>query len=445
MSTPLVPPRPTRAQGGPTAVKQDIPQIPPRPVRKTDPSPDGENYTRSPLNFMPTTNGSAFKPPPPAADDVPRRPPSVALPAEVGEEGMEYVSYDHLPAEAHGVRDIDSSAAAAAPETKNVSANVPLHQPKASVPQSTAKSRISTVTRTDSTQAAAAGIGKAAPDDDVHTAPGDVSAPISRVTSRTYDDHLRRAPSAEHPLRQQASFNRSTSSFQNGTPRPVSVHSTEQFDYYEGIPEIGQQIPLYPNAGDVQAPSPAPTQSQFSAGIGFFNDGSARNHHRKRSSRQEFGPPGSYGLHGHGMDSQDQFEKAWLAKHPDEASKEGYNPYMLRPETALSSEQLNRIVSLEGDIGFGAYGKGYSMNVLLTGIGTSPAAIGTPTHEIAFEATQQWASRMTSPKASQVPIIKQRSSSDHLHQPNHLCAVRASRSTRPNICATAKPWRVTMR
>ena len=346
MSAPIVPPRPSRAQAGPTAVKQEMPQAPPRPVRKTDPSPAREESTRSPLNFLPNANGGAFKPPPPpSSEGAPRRPPSIAFPSHVGEEGLEYTSYDQLPAEAHGV---GKSAPAAEEQTKNVSADVPLQQPRASVPQSTAKSRIATVTRTDSTQAAAAGIGKAQPEDDVHQGPSDSGASLSRVTSRTYDDSLRRVPSADpHPLRAQASFNRSSSSLQNG--RPPSVHSV---DHHDGIPEIGMQIPLYKNAGDVQAPSPAPS-APFTSGIGFFNDGSARpNHHRKRSSRVDFG---GYGLHGHDNEPQDKFEQAWHAKHPEEAKKEAYNPYGLRPETALSSEQLNRIVSEEKDIGFGAY------------------------------------------------------------------------------------------
>jgi len=273
----------------------------------------------------------------------------------VGQEGLEYTSYDQLPAEAHGASGAAESNSASAEQTRNVSADVPLHQPKASVPQSTAKRQIATVTRTDSTQAAAAGIGQARPDDDVHTAPtgsGETGAPLSRVTSRTYGgEALGRVSSADlHPLRARASFNRSTGNLNNGSPRPPSVHSAE---FHDGIPEIGMQTPLYPNAGDVQAPSPAPTQSQHAPGIGFFNDGSSRAHHRKRSSRQEFGPPGSYGLHGHGTESTDQFERAWLAKHPDEAVKEHYSPYMLRPETALSSEQLNQLVRENKDVGMG--------------------------------------------------------------------------------------------
>ncbi|KAK0258276.1 hypothetical protein B0A54_00139 [Friedmanniomyces endolithicus] len=389
MSAPTIPPRPARAQPGPTAVKQElaVPRVPPRPghsAPKSDQSPDREAYTRSPLNFLPNSNGTPFKPPPPpsSSDDAPRRPASIAFPSHVGEEGLEYTSYDQLPPEAHNVK--GDGGPATAEQTRNVSADVPLHQPKASVPQSTAKSRIATVTRTDSTQAAAAGIGKSKPDDDVHKGPSDSASSLSRVTSRTYDDTLRRVTSAEpHPLRAEASVSRSSSSLQNGTPRPPSLHSV---DHHHGIPEIGMQIPLYKNAGDVQAPSPAP-QAQFASGIGFFNDGAARsnpNHHRRRSTRPD---DGGYGLHSHDAMTQDQFEKAWHAKHPDEAMKEAYNPYMLRPETALSTEQLNRIVSEEKDIG----------------MGTSHDAIGIPTHDIAYQATQEFASRHTTPQPSPLP------------------------------------------
>lgn len=363
MSTPIVPPRPARHQEGPTAVKQETllqkpPQVPARPVRKTDPSPSRDAYTRSPLNFHPTPNGhggqysqSAFAPP----SETPRRPPSIALPSDAGQEGFEYTSYDQLPKETQDA--LSSTAATATGQTRNVSAELPLHAPTASVPQSAAKNRISTVTSTDSTQAAAAGIGKSRPDDDVHKMPPpETGAPLGRVTSRGYDDHLRRVPSTEpHPLRARASFNRSSPGLPLGSsPRPPSMHST---DFHEGIPEIGQQIPLHPNAGDVQAPSPAPTQPQFTQGIGFFNDGSSHAHHRKRSSRHEFGPPGSYGMHGHGHTvPQDQFERDWLMKHPEEAMKAGYGPYMLRPETALSTEQLNKLVQENKDIGMGMLG-----------------------------------------------------------------------------------------
>ncbi|GAB1729688.1 hypothetical protein NU195Hw_g3648t1 [Hortaea werneckii] len=417
MSAPVVPPRPQRAQAPSNQEQQSqpqpqqqqqqqAPQIPPRPIRKTDPSPDREAYTRSPLNFPPPTNGSNG---PRSSSNLgvepPRRPPSIALPEEVGQEGLEYTSYDQLPAEAR------EEQPAVQEQKRNVGAELPMHAPKASLPQSAAKSRIQTVTRTDSSQAEAAGIGKARP----HDESVDSSTSLSRTTSReqpgSRKDHLGRASSSEgsHPLRGRSSFNR-FSPHLGTSPRPGSAHGVEGNDHEEGIPEIGQQIPLYPNAGDVQAPSPAPTLSQHTPGIGFWNDGSQRAHHRKRSSRHEFGPPGSYGLHGHGpREPADQFERDWIAKHPEEAAKEGHTPFMLRPESALSSEQLNRMVHENRDVG----------------MGTSPAAIGTPSQDIAFEASDQFASRMASPKPSPAPLseLKKRESSSS-HQPQSESPLR---------------------
>lgn len=327
MSTPSVPPRPQRTQAGHTAVKNDTPLVPPRPSRKVDPSPDREAYTRSPLNAPPTA--SSNRPlRPKTSQDLPPRPPSVSLP-DVGQEGSEYSSFDQLPPEAHGV----SVGSPEGEQTRNVSMDLPMHQPKASVPQSTAKRQIQGVTGLDSTQAAAAGIGRSRPADDVHKMPpADAGSPLKQ-----------RAPSTEplNPLRQKASFNRSTSSLQpleRATSRPGSVHGGE--DYEHGIPEIGRQVPLLAMAGDVQAPSPGQGLPQHAPGIGFFNDGSNKAH-RKRGSKQEYGPPDAYGLH---HSERDQFEKEWIRKHPQEAAKEGHYAHLPKPETALTSEQLNRLV-----------------------------------------------------------------------------------------------------
>lgn len=359
MSTPAIPARPARSQqtGVPSGT-QDQPRIPPRPIRKTDPSPDREHFTRSPLNDLPGINGGIGSPPPRPSStlnpDAPRRPPSISLPSDAGQEGFEYDSYDQLPPEAHGLKGLPATSE----QTRNISVDMPLHAPKASFAPSTATSRIASVTRTDSTQAAAAGIGEARPDDDTHMTPTD-SQPMTRVTSRTYDDHPRRAPSTEpHPLRVRASFNRSSSSL----PRPPSVHSTDH--HHEGIPTHGMYVPLLADRGDVQAPSPGPPQPQHAPGIGFFADGSARNHHRKRSSRNEFAPPDSYGLHGHGIMPQDHFEREWVSKHPQEAVKQGYATFTPRPATALSTDQLNKLVHMNQDVGMGAY-RGHGPSRLL--------------------------------------------------------------------------------
>lgn len=335
MSTPLVPPRPQRNQAGQAAPpKRDLPSIPPRPSRKNDRSQSRESYARSPLYGPPVSLSN--KPAQPSngrsSAELPRRPPSVSLP-DVGHEGEEYSSFDQLPPDAHGV----SVEAANGEQTKNVSADLPMHQPKASVPQSTAKRQIEGVTGTDSTQAAGLGIGRSKPADDVHKMPpGDLgtSSPLSRVTSQTQSGHAaRRAPSTDHTRSTPNLLERTTS-------RPASIFGDED---EHGIPTIGQQVPLLAMAGDVQAPSPGPGYAQHTPGIGFFNDGSTRAHHRKRSSRHEFGPPDSYGIR-HDHDHQDQFEKEWVRKHPQEAMKEEHHLHVYKPETALSSEQLNRLV-----------------------------------------------------------------------------------------------------
>ncbi|KAK3708677.1 hypothetical protein LTR37_011399 [Vermiconidia calcicola] len=388
MSAPMIPPRPSRTTAAPTGAKDSIPQIPPRPVRKLDPSPSRD--TRSPLNEMPNFPSRRRSQPTRAPQEAPQRPPPVTLPS-IGQEGLEYASFDQLPPEARGVKVGNETSTEVQPpeQTRNVSANMPLHAPKASVPQSTAKSRIEPVTRTDSTQAAAIGIGRARPDDDVHKTPGDSTSSLSRVSTKNED--LRRVPSTEpHPLRQRTSFSQSLPNLHPVTSRPGSV---QEGIHEQGIPEIGMQIPLYPNAGDVQAPSPAPNQAQFTPGIGFFNDGSTRAHHRKRSSRHEFGPPGSYGMHGHGYEPHDQFEKEWIHKHPEQAAAEGYNIHgPPKPATALTSEELNRLVNQNSDIG----------------MGTHPDMIGTPGADVAWGATQEFMSQMNTPLSSPLPTSERR-------------------------------------
>ncbi|GAB7363585.1 hypothetical protein MBLNU230_g4156t1 [Neophaeotheca triangularis] len=388
MSAPTIPPRPTRGshgQGGPAGANQGVPQIPPRPVRKIDRSPSREAHTRSPLNDLPPTsmsNGKLYGHSNLSASDLPPRPPSVQKLPSVGQEGYEYDSYDQLPSEA------DNNTHE---QQRNVAADLPMHAPTASVPQSTAKSRIAAVTRTDSSQAAAAGIGKPRP----ATASDSEGSPLVKVSSE--ENELRRIPSGErHPLRQQTSANRSSSRLSASGRRPSSAQGEEA----HGIPEIGMQVPMNPNAGDVQAPSPTPWQSQHAPGIGYWNDGSARAHSRKRSSKHEFGPPGSYGMHSHGQEPESQFERNWALKHPEEALREGHHVYgPPRPETALSSEDLNRLVAEAEDVGMAT--------------GTSRNAISTPSQEVGWAASEQYTTRMTSPKPSPLGMggIKKRPSS----------------------------------
>lgn len=293
----------------------EIPKIPPRPVnRRLDRSmsPQRESFARSPLNETPLfsnqgaqSNSSLYSSASAnnSSTELPRRPPSVALPS-VGQEGAEY-------AEVFGATEELGSSPT---QTRNVANDLKIHAPKPSLPSSSAKQRVSTVTRTDSGQAAAFGIGKA---------PSDDKEPSSRS------------------LRERVSF---SSQHSNSTERPPSSLESEH-----GIPEIGQQVPMYPNAGDVQAPSPSPFPAPFAPGIGFHNDGSKSRHHgRKTSGRGVDIPFDAYGKHGHGQLPHDRFEKAYYEKHPELLKKETghyHGPFAEgRAEWAMSSDDLNKIV-----------------------------------------------------------------------------------------------------
>jgi AIM21-like protein len=310
---PAIPQRPMRSSN------IDIPTIPARPRRNMERSlsPNRDSYARSPLN------DPAFKPskqPIGASNlgrtiskDLPPRPPSVNLPT-IGQEGAEYAQFEQA--------DTESDSGSTTEQKKSVAGDLPLHAPKASLPISAAKSRIQAVTRTDSNSAAAAGIGKP-----------------SSERGGDANDH-------GHAL------SRSASSQQHS--RPSSIFKPDSTDPEEqGIPEIGMQIPLYPNAGDVQAPTPAQSMPPPATGVGFFNKGDAppKHHFRTKSGREVFtGPPGSYGLR---IARTDPFEKAWYEKHPAAKARQALGEYgpkipMDRKEYNLSSAELNKIIHEEG-------------------------------------------------------------------------------------------------
>jgi Altered inheritance of mitochondria protein 21 len=315
---PQIPPRPTRTRdqalpkSAATALRGDIPKIPPRPAnRRLDrsQSPSRDSFAQSPLNepsFVaslgkspPSGNGNAYI----STADLPRRPPSVSLPS-LGQEGNEYAEVFSVVVEP------DPSPT----QTRSVANDLHLHAPRPSLPVSSAKQRVSLVTRTDSSQAAALGIGKANSDDK--------------------EPHARSLKAKASNLSQNS----------NSTERPPSSCDNEH-----GIPEIGQRVPMYPNAGDVQAPSPSPFVAQHNSGAGLHIDGSKPRHHGRKTSARGFeGPPGSYGLHGHGIIPKDRFEQAYYEKHPDLLQKEiGQYGGAIgdgRGQWALSSEDLNKIV-----------------------------------------------------------------------------------------------------
>jgi hypothetical protein len=188
---------------------------------------------------------------------------------------------------------------------------------------STAKSRIQAVTRTDSNSAAAAGIGR----------------PASEAGDRAHH--------AGHTI------SRSSSSQQRS--RPASIFKADNGEGEEqGIPEIGMQIPLYPNAGDVQAPTPASSVPP-SAGASHFGKGDAGerplHHTRTKSGREVFNAPvGSYGMHGHGVvNHHDPLEKSWYSRHPEDLARETQGEYgpmikQHRKEYNMTSAELNKLV-----------------------------------------------------------------------------------------------------
>jgi len=250
MSTaiPQIPPRPQRnTQEQAPSASMEVPRIPPRPNRKIERSVSPshrESFARSPLNEHPPQSGSHGKSSlhvrstSRSTQDLPPRPSSVVLPS-LGQEGSEYADLTTVD-----------------PGATHVAENLEIIAPKPSLPVSSAKKRLSTVTRTDSDQAASFGIGKAR----------------SHDGKSGSDD---RDPSSRS-LKERASF---ASQASNSTERrPSSVDSDH------GIPEIGQRVPMYPHAGDVQAPSPAPFAPIYAQGVGFHNDGSKPKHHGRRAS-----------------------------------------------------------------------------------------------------------------------------------------------------------------
>ncbi|XP_014560437.1 hypothetical protein COCVIDRAFT_23342 [Bipolaris victoriae FI3] len=347
---PTIPPRPSRSQNSRSPAPgshMEVPKIPPRPNRGMDRSvsPSGDRYAPSPLNDPTYVPGGPPKDSHRLSTEVPSRPPSVSMPS-LGEEGTEYASFEDLS------KTLNEDNQGGSPQhTKNVAGDLPLHAPTASVPSSTAKTRIQAVTRTDSQTAAAAGFG----------------------SQLSVDDKVSQAKSG-----------RSGSS---AGSRPSSIYNDQD---EHGIPEIGVQVPMFRNAGDVQAPSPAPfAQQPGSQGVGFHQKPSGRHHGRTKSGREIFhGPPGSYGMHGHGKISTDEFEQKWYEKHPDDLKREKageYGPHIQenRKDYHWGADNLEKLVHTR------------SQDV---GVGTSRDVVGTPDEQIGYRATEEYASRMASPR-----------------------------------------------
>ncbi|KAK3332065.1 altered inheritance of mitochondria protein 21 [Cercophora scortea] len=332
---PAIPPRPSRNQD-----KTSMPMVPPRPTnrhieRSVSPNPD--RFAPSPLNespLVPKSRPSRYGANARNGDSIDRS-KSVDLPS-VGEEGKEYASLA-AAAELSEAREQQNSS----PEhTRTVGQDLKLHAPKPSLPAVSAKQRVMTVTRTDSDRAASFGIGRPSSNEDSTPA-----LPSNRS--------LKKKASTTSQLSQTES----------------------NIDDEHGIPEIGQQVPMYKNAGDVQAPSPAPGA-----------DGQKTKHHTRKTSGRGILPPGSYGLHGHGVVSQDKLDKAYYEKHPDLLKKERAPHHHDRvKDFSLSKDDLNKIVRETANRGSGLASKNYD---------------STPSDQVGWQAIEESTSRVASPRLS---------------------------------------------
>ncbi|KAH7151861.1 altered inheritance of mitochondria protein 21 [Dactylonectria estremocensis] len=322
--TPAIPPRPVRNQDK-DDLATSVPKVPPRPAGKRlvdrSISPNPDRFAPSPLN-----DGIPIKSPRAlhfSTDDTSQEhldePIDNSTLPSVGEEGREYNAVTEEI-------EVENQERASSPEqTRTIAEDLKLHAPKPSLPAQSAKQRVQTVTRTDSEKAASYGIG--------------------RPTSR---NAVKKKPST---------------TFSNSESQP-------DVDDDQGIPEIGQRVPMNPHLGDVQAPSPAPGSEEFK-----------RHHTRKHSSRG--GPPGSYGMHGHGVAPQDKLDKAYYEKNPHVFDREHKTPIHDRQnDFAMSSNDLNKLVRDTASHG--------------SGLATSSEYHATPTDEVGFQASEEY-SRISSP------------------------------------------------
>lgn len=310
---PVIPPRPVKSQD-----KEDssdaTPKIPPRPSTKRfdrSISPNPERFAQSPLSGgiphkSPKTLRFSHHYAGQQDEDSIDRSGSVPMPS-VGQEGVEYSAVtrelEHEDKKSQQQQqDVDPE------QTRTVAQDLKLHAPKPSLPALSAKQRVQGVTRTDSDKAAAFGIGRPTSRDDN----------AGRSTSR--DASYGRSTSREGYKK-----NRASGSFSTSDGRP-------EIEDEQGIPEIGQRVPMNPHLGDVQAPSPAPGAVE-----------PKKHHHRKHSSR--CGPPGSYGLHGHNITPQDRLDKDYYERHPEVLEREHQTPLHDRQnDYAMSSKDLNKLV-----------------------------------------------------------------------------------------------------
>ncbi|KAK8069313.1 hypothetical protein PG994_005929 [Apiospora phragmitis] len=300
---PAIPPRPSRSQDKDNG--SSMPSIPPRPTKRSvnrSVSPNHDRFAPSPLNEGFSKSRQRGQSSLGMSVNAADRSSSVDLPS-IGQEGQEYAAFtDELEASTDAPRPASTSPE----QTRTIGEDIQLYAPKPTVPAQNAKQRVMTVTRTDSDKAASFGIGRPTVEDVYGYGKG---------------------------LKKKAS---TTSQLSNADSHVEDEH---------GIPEIGQRVPMLHYAGDVQAPSPAPSVA-------------------------------IYGLHGHGVAPADKFEKAYYEKHPELHKKEVHNHLHDRAnDYSMSSEELNKIVRDTASRG-GGFGTGDH--------------ISTPSEQVGHQATEEY-------------------------------------------------------
>jgi hypothetical protein len=288
---PSVPPRPSRSPNKGNNDGKAPPKIPPRPARTLERKvSDDARFAPSPLNegFPKSPQASRFAP------DKDADKPASGL--REPNERLGSISMPPLG------KTVTESAAGPRPQepdvpeqTRTVGGDMKLHAPKPSLPVQSAEKRVSAVTRIDSDKAASFGIGSK-----------------SVADESTTDRH------------------------EKTTASPPSDEDAHEITDESGIPEIGLRVPMYPDAGDVQAPSPAPQS---------VSPGTLMGHHKASGGQGGEHLPGNHGR-------KDSLDKLYYEKHPDEMEKELAHAHDERSnEYAMSRKDLDRIIRETADHG----------------------------------------------------------------------------------------------
>ncbi|EFQ98151.1 hypothetical protein MGYG_01187 [Nannizzia gypsea CBS 118893] len=342
---PPIPPRPSRS---PNNANANPPKIPPRPTSRPERNspPKIDSFAPSPLNALPSRFLGADSPIDPSI-----RPDSATLPPTA----PRLVELSNPVTQGENVAGYGVEQPA---ETRSIHKDLHLHAPRPSLPTSSATAQVQAVTRTDASHG--------------HETGSEEDVSHQSLDSKSGVPHIQ--------------LESSTS---------AANQKSHNNDEETGTQEIGQRVPMYPNAGYVQAPSPGPASPH----------GGRNSHSRNKSGQETSMPPGSYGLHGHGVTPDDPFEKSWYQKHPKELALEeqalhGSGVGSPRPDWAMSSEDLNKIVKSRAT-------------------GTSDNMMGTPNEEIGNIITEQLASRLQSPPADsslQHEVLREESTAQPLSE-----------------------------